>query len=106
VPGIEHQWRSGLGVTTAGALVYVQGPALDPLQLASLLARAGVVRGMELDINPSWPVFATYDPVSQHGLAAPSNGHLLTATMRSPDTFFEPSWARDFITMSARHSVR
>jgi hypothetical protein len=106
VPGIEHQWRSGLGVTTAGALVYVQGPALDPLQLASLLARAGVVRGMELDINPSWPVFATYDPVSQHALAAPSNGHLLTATMRSPDTFFEPSWARDFVTMSARHSVR
>jgi hypothetical protein len=106
VPGIEHQWRSAIGVTADGALVYVQGPALDPLQLAALLVRAGVVRGMELDINPSWPVFATYDPASKHGLATPSNGHLLTATVRGPDTFFNPSWARDFVTMSARHSAR
>jgi hypothetical protein len=102
VPGIEHQWRSALGVTSDGALVYVQGPALDPLQLAVLLVRAGALRGMELDINPSWPIFATYDPESQHGLATPSNGHRLTATVRGPDTFFDAAWARDFITMSAR----
>lgn len=62
VPGVESQWRSGVGVTADGALVYVAGPALDPLQLAQLLVRAGVVRGMQLDINPDWPVFATYDP--------------------------------------------
>ena len=102
VPGIEHQWRSGLGVTADDALVYVQGPSLDPLQLASLLVRAGVVRGMELDINPDWPVFATYRPVGDHGPATPSNGHLLTATVRGPDTFFDAWWARDFVTMSAR----
>jgi hypothetical protein len=102
VPGIEHQWRSALGVTSRGALLYTQGPALDPLQLALLLVRAGAVRGMELDINPDWPVFATYDPASKHGLATPSNGHLLTATVRGPDTFFDAWWARDFITMSAR----
>jgi hypothetical protein len=103
VPGIEHQWRSGAGVTADGALVYVVGPALDPLQLAELLARAGVVRGMQLDINPSWPVFASYAPASPQGLAAPSNGSKLLATTRQgPWTFFEPWWARDFITMSAR----
>ena len=62
VPGVEHQWRSGLGLTADGALVYVAGPALDPLQLAELLVRAGAVRGMQLDINPYWPVLATYDP--------------------------------------------
>ena len=103
VPGIEHQWRSGAGVTADGALVYVVGPALDPLQLAELLARAGVVRGMQLDINPSWPVFASYAPASPRGLAASSNGSKLLATTRQgPWTFFEPWWARDFITMSAR----
>ena len=102
VPGIEHQWRSAVGVTPDGALVYAQGPSLDPLRLASLLVRAGVVRGMELDINPDWPVFATYDPIAGHGLATPINGHLLTATIRGPDTFFDASWARDFVTMSAR----
>jgi hypothetical protein len=102
VPGIPHQWRSALGVTSHGALIYVQGPGLDPLQLALLLVRAGAVRGMELDINPDWPIFATYAPASEHGLAAPSNGSLLTATVRGPDTFFDAWWARDFITMSAR----
>ena len=106
VPGVEHQWRSALGVTSDGALIYTQGPALDPLQLADVLVRAGVVRAMELDVNPSWPIFATYDPASQHGLATPSDGHLLTATIRDPGTFFDPAWARDFITMSMRHTVR
>jgi hypothetical protein len=103
VPGIEHQWRSGVGVTADGALIYAVGPGLDPLQLADLLVRAGVVRGMQLDINPSWPVFASYDPGTPGGLAAPSNGSkLLASTKQGPWTFFEPWWARDFITMSAR----
>lgn len=103
VPGIEHQWRSGVGVTAQGALVYVAGAALDPLQLAQLLARAGVVRGMQLDINPDWTVLATYDPRTAGGLASASNGtKLVAATVQGPWTFFEPWWARDFVTMSAR----
>jgi hypothetical protein len=102
VPGIEHQWRSGLGVTADGALVYAAGPALDPAQLAALLVRAGVVRGMELDINPDWPVFAAYRPAAPQGLAAPPNGSKLLATRLGAATFFQPSYARDFITMSAR----
>jgi hypothetical protein len=106
VPGVDHQWRSAAGVTADGALVYAQGPALDPLQLARLLARAGVVRGMELDINPDWPIFAAYDPPGEHGLASPFNGHgLLPGTVRSPGIFFEAWWPRDFITMSARQGA-
>jgi hypothetical protein len=102
VPGIEHQWRSGVGVTADGALVYVTGPALSPLQLAELLARAGVIRGMQLDINPAWTVFITYHPAAG-GFAAPANGSkLLPATVQGPWTFFTASWARDFVTMSAR----
>jgi hypothetical protein len=102
VPGLEHQWRSGIGVTADGALVYAVGPALDPPQLAELPVRAGVIRGMQLDINPPWPVFASYDPATARGLAAPSNGsRLLSSTKQGPRTFFEPWWARDFITMSA-----
>ncbi|MHB1762295.1 MAG: phosphodiester glycosidase family protein [Acidimicrobiales bacterium] len=106
VPGIEHQWRSGIGITADGALVYAAGPALDPLQLAELLVRAGVVRAMQLDINPDWPVLATYSPRSPGGLAAPSNGSkLLASTVQGPWTFFESWWARDFVTMSARPVV-
>jgi hypothetical protein len=104
IPGVEHQWRSGLGITADGALVYAAGPALDPLQLALLLVRAGVIRGMQLDINPAWPVFVTYDPPAG-ALAAPSNGRkLLSSTAPGPQTFFEAWWARDFVTMSARPS--
>ena len=100
--GTENQWRSGLGVTADGALLYVVGPKLDPLQVADLLVRAGAVRGMQLDINPTWPVFASFKPAAPDGLAAPSNGARLIATYRGPATFFDPTYARDFITMSAR----
>jgi hypothetical protein len=106
VPGLDHQWRSGLGVTADGALVYAAGPALDPLQLAQLLVRAGVVRGMELDINPGWPVFAAYRPATPHGRAAPANGTKLLDTRLGAATFFQQSYARDFITMSARLAAR
>ncbi len=99
--GTEHQWRSGLGVTMDGALVYVAGPELDPLQVAGLLVRAAAVRAMELDINPSWPVSASFNPAAPGGPAAPSNGTRLTGTSRGPATFFDPKYARDFITMSA-----
>ena len=57
----------------------------EPGAIRRELVRAGVIRGMELDINPDWPVFATYDPAGGHGPATPSNGHLLAATVRGPD---------------------
>ena len=53
-------WRSGLGVTADGAVVYVAGPGLSALSLANLLVRAGAVRAMELDINTDWVDFFTY----------------------------------------------
>ncbi len=96
-------WRSGLGVTANGALVYVYGPSLEITQLAALLVRAGAVRAMELDINAHWPVFAAYSPSTPEGSAALGNGsNLLPGTVQQPSTFFEPSWGRDFVTMSAR----
>lgn len=100
--GIEAQWRSAVGVTANDALVYAAGPALTPLALAQLLVAAGVVRGMQLDINPDWPVLATYNP-PPGALAGPSNGSgLQPSSVQGPATFFEPAWARDFVTMSVR----
>ena len=103
VPSVEQQWRSGVGVTADGALVYVTGPSLTPLQLAQLLVRAGVTRGMELDINPFWTYLVTYSPVDPGGPAAPGNGTRLVAdSVQGPETPFDPAWARDFVTLSAR----
>ena len=94
--------RSGLGVTATGALVYVEGP-MNIVDLAHLLVRAGAVRAMVLDMNPLWPIFATYTPATSNGVASPSNGQVLSKTMlQTPTRFFDPAYSRDFITMSAR----
>jgi hypothetical protein len=96
-------WRSGVGVTSDGALVYVAGPSLNIVQLAQLLAHAGAVKAMELDINPAWPTFATYSPVPASGPATASDGTNLLAGMQgAPYRYFETFWPRDFITLSAR----
>jgi hypothetical protein len=101
--GIPDVWRSGLGVTPDGALVYVSGPSLEITQLAALLVRAGCVRAMTLDMNPDWTVFAAYSPPTPQAPAAPANGaDLLPGMVQQPYTFFESWWARDFVTMSAR----
>jgi hypothetical protein len=48
------------------------------------------------------PTFVTYDAPAG-ALAAPSNGSkLLPSTVQGLSTFFDASWDRDFITMSAR----
>ncbi|MCU1493189.1 MAG: hypothetical protein JWO62_953 [Acidimicrobiaceae bacterium] len=94
--------RSALGVTADGALVYVSGP-MTIVDLADVLERAGAVRAMVLDMNPLWPVFASYTPATPNGAATPANGVDLLPTMyQGPDRFFQPAYARDFVTMSAR----
>ena len=96
-----NAWRSALGVTANGAFVYVVGP-MSIIDLAVLLVRAGALRAMELDMNPLWPVFATYDPSSPRGQATPANGTDLLATLiQTPARFFQPTYTRDFVTMSA-----
>jgi hypothetical protein len=98
-----YVWRSAVGVTADGALLYVGGPALNITGLANLLVDAGAVRGMELDINTDWVNFATYHPAAPGGAAAPSNGTLLLPDMTgTTGRYFESWWGRDFITMSAR----
>ncbi len=97
-----YVWRSGVGVTADGALVYVAGPGLNITDLADLLVRAGAVRAMELDINTDWVNFATYAPTPTTAPASPTNGVDLLPTMAGqPNRYFESWWARDFITMSA-----
>ncbi len=95
-------WRSGIGETKDGALVYVGGPSLAITSLANLLAEAGAVRAMELDINPDWVQYSTYTG-AQHAPVAGANGVSLLPTMiGSPSRYFESYWIRDFFTMSAR----
>jgi len=99
--GAVHVWRSGVGVTSDGALVYVAGTGLSIVDLANLLVRAGAVRAMEMDINTDWVNFTHFDLPT--GLpASATNGTLLTYDQQtSPSRYFAPL-SRDFFTMSVR----
>jgi hypothetical protein len=59
-PGI-YTWRSGLGVTAHGNLIYAVGNSLTPTTLAAALKAAGAVNAMQLDINPYWVRFDIFN---------------------------------------------
>jgi hypothetical protein len=95
-------WRSGVGVRSDGALVYAAGNGLSVSSLADVLARAGAVRAMELDINSTWVDFFTYSPPAP-GMAPGS----LTVTkllpdMRPPTSDYLTASSRDFIALFQR----
>jgi len=60
-----YTWRSGLGVTKEGDLVYASGPSLVPETLAKALQAAGAINAMQLDINPVWVRFVLFDSLGK-----------------------------------------
>lgn len=89
-------WRSGIGVTASGDLVYVAGDALTVSSLADLLKRAGSVNAMQLDINKSWVSYMTYTQRGSH-----VTPHKLVPFLRSADRYLSPA-SRDFLAAYAR----
>ena len=98
-----YVWRSGVGITANGALVYVGGPGLNITTLADILVRAGAVRAMELDINTDWVQLRLLRSAWCHCAGHSANGRdLLPGMYGAPDRYFQAWWPRDFFTMSAR----
>ncbi|HEV3212579.1 MAG TPA: phosphodiester glycosidase family protein [Acidimicrobiales bacterium] len=100
--GAYAVWRSGVGVTSNGALVYVGGPSLTITSLANLLVDAGAVRAMELDINTDWVQFSTYRAAPMQPVTGANGTSLLSNMAGAPSRYFESWWIRDFFTMSVR----
>ncbi|MGH3297253.1 MAG: phosphodiester glycosidase family protein, partial [Trebonia sp.] len=97
--GGEWVWRSGVGITKDGRIIYVYGQELDAQDLALLLQRAGAVEGMQMDINPAWMKFDLY---TTHGnTAQPSALPLLPTQQPSVFSYLTPS-TRDFTAVYAR----
>ncbi|HEX4725263.1 MAG TPA: hypothetical protein VH333_22320 [Pseudonocardiaceae bacterium] len=84
--------RSAFGITATGAEVYVGGPALSVCTLGRILQDAGVVRGMELDINPDW-ITGVYYHTAQNG--QPTGFRLYPGQKPSPSHYLSPS-SRDW----------
>ena len=100
--GGTSTWRSGVGVTAAGDLVYAAGADLDPAGLARLLIAAGAIRAMELDINPSWVSFATFTHAGGIvGTGIIGGANLLAGMYRQPGHYLQP-YPRDFFAVFAR----
>ena len=97
--GGYYVWRSGLGMTKDGRIVYVYGSALNVQDLAELLQRAGAVEGMQMDINPAWMKFDYYQAKTTP--SDPTPVPLLPTQQPSPYSYYTPS-TRDFTAVYAR----
>ncbi|HET9077235.1 MAG TPA: phosphodiester glycosidase family protein [Acidimicrobiales bacterium] len=93
--------RSGIGVTSSGAVVYVAGPALTAKTLAESLQRAGAVRGMTLDINPEWVTFNFFTHPNAADPAQTVGSKLYPTMQRPADRYLGPgAESRDFFSIS------
>jgi len=100
--GTFNVWRSGLGVTKDGAIVYVGGPSLSIGDLANVLVRAGAVTGMQLDINTDWVQYSVYNGPLNTPINGGNGTSLLSSMNGPPSRYFATWWNRDFFTMSLR----
>jgi hypothetical protein len=98
----EDVWRSGLGITPSGALVYVAGPGMSLSDLADVMLRAGVEEGMELDYGLDWVQFSSFTGLPDHVITGANGQSLLSSMPGAPSRYFGSFWAHDFITMSLR----
>ncbi len=96
--GGYYVWRSGIGITKDGHVIFVYGPELNVRELAELLKRAGAVNGMQLDINPDWMSFMYYLHDSS---ARPRPVNLLPTQLQAPNRYYSPA-SRDFTAVYAR----
>jgi len=97
--GGYYVWRSGLGITKDGRIIYVYGPALNAQDLGQLLQRAGAVEGMQLDINPYWMKYEYYTVNGNPGDPTPVN--LLPTQQQSAYSYYS-TYTRDFTAVYAR----
>jgi hypothetical protein len=97
--GAYYIFRSGVGVTRQGDLVYASGDALSVADLAHILRRAGCVRAMELDINPAWISFMSYQRAGNP--AQPQPVSLLPDYQRPANRYYTHT-SRDFVAVHVR----
>jgi hypothetical protein len=97
--GGYYVWRSGLGITRDGRVIFAYGPELNVQDLADLLQRAGAVTGMQLDINPYWMSYMYYQAGNHPSDPTPVN--LLPTQQQSAYRYYSP-YSRDFTAVYSR----
>lgn len=98
-----YLYRSGLGVTKDGRLIYVAGKPLSAYTLARALQMAGAHYAMQLDVDEYHVAFITYDvQVNAQGGEPTVVGHKLRSDMRGFDGFFLRPFQLDFFYLLRR----
>ncbi|MEI8239626.1 MAG: hypothetical protein WCI22_09405 [Actinomycetota bacterium] len=80
--------RSGVCTTIDSHLMFVYAAPVDIRPFADTMVAMGCRFGMELDMNGTWPHFATY---SNFGTLLPRVGQLLDPRMRNPNRYLTSS---------------
>lgn len=91
-----YTWRSGLGITADGSLIYAAGDALSANTLGVALQAAGAVMAMQTDINPFWVRAFLYTANAGH-LPVPSK---LNTSMQGTGYEYLYGTARDFFYLT------
>ena len=91
-----YTWRSGIGLTTQGTLIYAAGAFLTAQTLAVALQSAGAVMAMQTDINPFWVRAFLY---TQDASGTLNNGKLNPA-MYGTGTEYLYGTQRDFFYLT------
>jgi Phosphodiester glycosidase len=97
--GKYYVWRSGLGITRDGRIIYVYGPALDVRELADLLQEAGAMQALQLDINPEWTSFEYYQAAGHPSDPSPA---VMLPTQEASAYRYYAVFSRDFTAVYAR----
>jgi hypothetical protein len=91
-------WRSGVGITATGDLVWVGGPGLTVVTLADTLVRSGAISGMQLEINREWVQLNTY---AANASGVVHGTQLLSGMAHTGDRWLTPD-TRDFVAVFNR----
>jgi hypothetical protein len=85
-------WRSGIGLTKEGNLIYAVGNNLSPSSLATALKMAGAVSAIQLDINPFWVRFNIFEPAGPGGYTTKT----LTKDLKDGSKAYLEGYSKDF----------
>jgi hypothetical protein len=95
--GVIDPARSALGIQPDGHLIWAGAEHATASAIADARLNAGVVRAVELDINPEWVAGYLYGHRGGAGPLAPIP--IMPGQQGIPGQFLEP-WSRDFFTMT------
>jgi hypothetical protein len=95
---VPLQPRTALGIDVRGNLVYVATMSdVSPALVGRALLAAGAVEGMQLDINPFWPILGgAFSPLHR-----PGNYPVQIPYAEHNPTIYNTGWQRDFFVALA-----